>query len=69
MAATNIYETAAAQKDILYRGWITEVNYVSQMLRGGSIYGDANATPRRMRRWYLAGLDAYTVVKRLNGAR
>lgn len=69
MAATNIYETAAARKDILYRGWITEVNYVSQMLRGCGIHVDANATPRRMRRWYLAGLNAYTVVKRLNGDR
>lgn len=66
---TNLYETAAAQRDIAYRGWITEVNYTSMMLRGGGIYDDLNATPQRMRRWYLAGLDAYTVVKRLNGAR
>ena len=59
-----IYETKAAQTDSIYRGWITEVNYISLMQCGASIYGHTTLTPRTMRRWYLENLTPLMAVKR-----
>lgn len=63
-AMATIYETKAAQRDVVYRGWIGDVNHASLMSVGVPIYGHATLTPARMRGWFLEGIDAYTAVKR-----
>ncbi len=60
-----VYETRAGQTDTGYRAWLTDVNYWSQMLTGAPIYGHGLLTAEKMRRWYLAGIDAYGAMQRI----
>lgn len=62
----SIYDTRLVQKDIRYRAWLTEVNYILLMNTGAPMHGNSALNFQRMRRWYLAGMDAYTAAVRLN---
>ncbi len=65
----DVYQTRPGQRDILYRAWLSAVNFAALMHTGAPIYGHTTLTAETMRRWYLSGIDPYEALTRSQKVR
>ena len=59
----SLYALPAAQKDICYCGWLTEMDYIAVRLTGHHAIKDMRIA-KPMTRWYKQGLSPLDAVRR-----